>query len=261
MVESRPSKPLVAGSNPVPRLGKSRYWKEEKKMLDIRYQILASKSSIRHRVSALYWRFMRYYLALCMLVFLVCGSGNEQVQSDIEKHEKPTLVKSVLIVIAPQDFRDEEFSEPYTLFTKSGANVVIASTDTLPSKGMLGMTVKPDIPFEKVITDSFDILVIVGGTGCKALWDDSSLHRIVAQFNGANKIIAAICIAPVVLARAGIIKDIEVTAFPAVKDEIGKCGGCFIDTDITVCNNIITGSGPEVAKDFAQTILSEIEER
>ena len=204
---------------------------------------------------------MKYIFVLALIGFTVCGSGNEQAQTDLERNEAPILVKSVLIVIAAQDFRDEEFNEPYTLFTKSGAKVVVASTDTLPAKGMLGKVVKPDISFEQVMTDSFDILIVVGGTGCKTLWDNTLLHDIISEFHAADKIIAAICIAPVVLARAGILKDIEVTAFPSVKDDIGKCGGCFVDTDITVCNNIITGSGPKAAKDFAQTILSEVEKR
>lgn len=203
---------------------------------------------------------MKYMFAFVVLILIVCGGNSEQAQPDMEKHEGTKLVRSVLIVIAQQDFHDEEFKEPYTLFTKSGANVLIASTDTLPARGMLGMIVKPDIMFEQVNTDSFDVLVIIGGSGCKTLWDNTSLHKIIGEFNEANKIIAAICIAPVVLGRAGILKDIDVTAFAAVKDDIGKCGACFVETDVIVCNNIITGSGPKVAKDFAQTILSELGE-
>jgi protease I len=203
---------------------------------------------------------MRYSLVLSMLVFVMCGSGKDDSHGDIEHPDEIKLVKSILIVIAPENFRDEEFKEPNELFTKSGAKISIASTDTLPAKGMLGMIVKPDIRFEQVVVDSFDVLIVVGGTGCKSLWDNKMLHSIVGKFNEANKTIAAICIAPVVLARAGILKDIEVTAFPSVKDDINKCGGCFLETEIAVCNNIITGSGPKAAKAFAETILSEIAE-
>ncbi len=204
---------------------------------------------------------MRYIVILMMSLLIACGGSDDNVQSNTGQHEEIRLVESILIVIAPRDFRDEEFKEPYELLTQSGAKVSIASTDTLPSKGMLGMVVKPDMILEQVAVDSFDVLIIVGGKGCEVLWDNPVLNSIVKEFNEANKIIAAICIAPVVLARAGILNDIEVTAFPSVKEDIARCGGCFVETKIAVCNNIITGSGPKAAKAFAQTVLCEIGKR
>jgi len=160
------------------------------------------------------------------------------------------------MVIAPKDFRDEEFKEPYDLFTNSGIKVIVASTDTVPAKGMLGMTVTPDILLDQVIPDSFDALVIVGGTGCKILWDNTTLHKIVQNFNDTKKTIAAICIAPVVLARAGILKDIKATVYPTAKDNIEKYDADYTDADVEVSGNIITGSNPKASKDFATTILN-----
>ncbi len=199
---------------------------------------------------------MKKVLVLAFLLCLYCGGGEQtQAPTDIET---PQIAQSVLMIIAPKDFRDEEFSEPYDLFTKSGINVKVASTDTQPAQGMLGMTVKPDITLEQVIADSFDVLVIVGGTGCETLWDNATLHKIVQYFNDEKKTIAAICIAPVVLAHAGILKDMKATVYPAVKDQIGLCGATYTGTDVEVCGNIITCSGPKAAKDFAETILNTL---
>jgi len=199
---------------------------------------------------------MKKVLVLAFLLCLYCGGG-EQTQAPTDT-EMPQITKSVLMIIAPKDFRDEEFKEPYDLFTKSGIKVTIASTDMQPAQGMLGMTVKPDIILEQVIPDSFDVLVVVGGTGCETLWDNTVLHKIVQHFNDEKKTIAAICIAPVVLAHAGILKDTKATAYPAVKDEIGLCGATYTGTDVEVCGNIITCSGPTAAKDFAETILNTL---
>ncbi len=204
---------------------------------------------------------MRKVFALTVLLSLCCGGGGEEpTQPSAPETEMPQIAKSVLMVIAMKDFRDEEFKEPYDLFTKSGIKVTVASTDTTPAKGMLGMIVKPDITLEQVNPDSFDVLVVVGGTGCEALWDNATLHEIVQNFNDAKKTIAAICIAPVVLAHAGILKDMKATAYPAVKDEIGQCGATYTGTDVEVSGNIITCSGPKAAKDFATTILNTLRE-
>jgi len=197
-----------------------------------------------------------------ILMFIVCG-GSQDSSKVIPKPEEnlPQINKSVLMVIAPQNFRDEEYKEPFDLFTKSGIKVTTASIDTLPAKGMLGMVIKPDLTLEQITPDSFDALVIVGGSGCQVLWDNKTLHGIVASFNKTGKTVAAICIAPVVLARVGILKDIKATAFSTVKDEIVKCGGQYTGNGVEVVGNIVTGSGPQAAKDFADAILERLKEQ
>jgi len=202
---------------------------------------------------------MKAIFGASMLLMLCCGGGGqEQAQPVAPKSEPQQIAKSVLMVIAPKDFRDEEFKEPHDLFKESGVQVTVASTDTVPAEGMLGMVVTPDITLEQVYSDSFDALVVVGGSGCRMLWDNATLHEIINNFNVTGKTIAAICIAPVVLARAGILKDKKVTVYPTAKDEIGKCGAMYTASDVESCDNIITCSGPKAAKDFAEIILKAL---
>ncbi len=204
---------------------------------------------------------MKRTFGAAILLMLCCGGGGqEQAQPVVPESKQPQIAKAVLMVIAPKDFRDEEFKGPYDLFTNSGVHVTVASTDTTPAKGMLGMVVTPDITLGQADPDSFDALVVVGGTGCKILWDNANLHEIVQNFNAAGKTIAAICIAPVVLARAGVLKDKKATVYPSVKDDIEKCGATYTASDVEVCDNIVTSSGPKAAKDFADTILNALSE-
>uniref|UniRef100_A0A7C4TGJ0 DJ-1/PfpI family protein n=1 Tax=candidate division WOR-3 bacterium TaxID=2052148 RepID=A0A7C4TGJ0_UNCW3 len=206
------------------------------------------------------WRGFGYFIFLLFCLGRVfCGGGKEQ-KITVQKPEEPVAkpAEKVLIVIAPVNFRDEEFKEPYDLLTKSTIDVVIASTDTIPAKGMLGMVVKPQITLSRVNPDSFDALVIAGGTGCKVLWDNETLHKIVQTFNEKRKPIGAICIAPVVLARAGVLKDRKVTSYPDVSHEIiPHCAG-YTGADVEISDNIITASGPQAAKDFAKAILEAV---
>jgi protease I len=117
------------------------------------------------------------------------------------------------------------------------------------------MTVIPDITLEAVNTKNYDGLVVVGGDGCRTLSENETLHQIVRDFNATNKTIAAMCLAPLVLANAGILKGRIVTASPTVRDEIGKsCARCT-DSDIEVSGNIITCSAPGGAADVADSIL------
>jgi protease I len=198
---------------------------------------------------------MKRILSLGILLLIACGSGGEK-QEEKAQEQTATIATSVLMVIAHHDFNDDEFKASYDLFTKSGITVVVASTDvTTAAKGMAGMTVIPDITLQDVNPEDYDGLVVVGGDGCKTLWDNETLQQIVRDFNAATKTIAAICLAPMVFANAGILEDKIVTAHPSVRDEIGKCCAKCTDSEIEVSGNVITCSEPKAAANFAQTVL------
>jgi len=201
---------------------------------------------------------MKRFFIPAILILIFCGGGKEKNVSVQKTELELVQKKSVLIVIAHRDFRDEEFKEPFELLKNSGFKVTVASTDTTPAKGMLGMVVKPEILISQVIPDSFNGLVIAGGTGFKELWDDKVLHNIIRNFYDNHKTIAAICIAPVALARAGILKDKKATVYPQVADEIKPYCREFTSRDVEISDNVITGSGPQAAKEFARAILEAI---
>lgn len=203
---------------------------------------------------------VKNFLVVTILLSLCCGAGGEEKQVTEPKPEAIQKSKHVLMVIAPKNFRDEEFKEPYELLNKSGMKVTVASTDTTPATGMLGAVVKPNITLEQVKADSFDCLIIVGGSGCKVLWDDTLVHKIAGEFNDVEKPIAAICIAPVVLGKAGLLKGKKVTAFPSVKEQLEECEAVYTDAALEKSGNIITCSGPESAKEFAEEILKALTE-
>jgi len=58
-----------------------------------------------------------------------------------------------------------------------------------------------------------------------------------------------------VLANAGILQEKVVTAYPSLKDDIGKCCARCTDSEIEVSDNVITCSQPKAAADFAKTVL------
>lgn len=196
---------------------------------------------------------MRDFLLLAFTLMLSCGSGREQ--SDAAQQQE-SASKSALIVIAPADFRDDEFSVTYDSLKQHKVKITVASTDTTPATGMFGTVVKPDISLDKSNVDDFDALIIIGGKGCEQLWNSETLHAIVQEFDSEKKLIGAMCIAPMVLARAGILVDKIVTAYPTVRDEIGKCCRSCTDADVEVSDNVVTCSGPRASASFATTIVT-----
>jgi protease I len=200
---------------------------------------------------------MKTWVVLIIIGFVCCGTPDQGKIPETDAAETST-VRSVVMVIAHRDFRDEELAEPLRRFKQAGYRVVIASTDTTEAQGMLGMTIKPDITIEQIHHDVYEAIVVVGGTGCKTLWDDDALHAAVRDFYSAGKLVAAMCLAPVALGRAGVLTDLTVTAFPAVKDDIAACGAVYTGNDVEQCGLVITCSGPQAVQEFSESVLNTL---
>ena len=167
----------------------------------------------------------------------------------------------VLMVIAPVNFRDEEFEHPYRILSGRGHEVIVASTRRGTAIGMLGKRVEVQTTIEEVKPEDFEAVVVVGGTGSQRyLWDHSPLHSIVRHLYERGKVVAAICISPVVLARAGIVKGKRVTVFPyqPAVNALKQAGAIVEKQPVVVDGNLITARDPKAARAFGEAIAQAL---
>lgn len=167
--------------------------------------------------------------------------------------------KAVLMIIASQQFRDEELAEPRAVLEAAGVVVTIACSSLGVAVGMLGKVRQaPDKTLDSVDPNAYDGVIFVGGTGAKQYWDHPRAHRIAQEAVRLGKVVAAICIAPVILARAGLLKGRNVAVFPTVSAEIETAGGRVTGRDVEVDGRIITASGPKAATAFGKAVLKAL---
>lgn len=169
----------------------------------------------------------------------------------------------ILIAVAPEKYRDEELAMPVAAFQKAGIAYDITSTRRGPCSGMLGAKTTATLMFEEVNPKWYGCIVIIGGSGSQTyLWDDDLLVNLVKYFYESKKIIAAICLAPVVLAHAGILNGIKATFFesPDSVREMKAGGAVPVNKPVVVDGRIITANGPAAAQEFAGAILSAIKQ-
>jgi protease I len=103
--------------------------------------------------------------------------------------------------------------------------------------------------------------VISGGSGSrKYLWDSKSLHELVKEADARKKVVSAICISPVVLARAGVLKGKESTVFksPDTVHELKEHGAIYLDRNVVVSGRMVTGRDPESAEAFGKAVLEAL---
>ena len=201
--------------------------------------------------------------AICLLVallFVAAGCTKHKEEPKPEAEEGPmsgTMLegKSVLMIVAKQNFRDEELAEPRAVLRQAGAKVTIAASALRESVGMLGLErVTPEITLEEVDPTAYDAIIFVGGQGASEYWNDKTAHRIATQAHEAGKVVAAICIAPVTLANAGLLKGRKATVYRSEKGALVKGGASYTGAAVEVDGLIITADGPTSAAEFGEAI-------
>jgi protease I len=162
--------------------------------------------------------------------------------------------KKVLFVIASENFRDEEYENPKVVLESRGIEVKTASSQLGERKGTLGKVVAVDLTLNQVDMKEYDGIVFVGGAGAVEYFNDEIALKLVREFYRANKVIGAICIAPSILANAGILQGKNATAFPSEENNLRKRGVNYTGESTTVDGKIITARGPEAAEEFGEKI-------
>ena len=167
----------------------------------------------------------------------------------------------VLMVIAPEEFRDEELLTPQEILTDNGARVDVASTRSGEASGMLGATVKPNLVLADAKAQDYQALIVVGGMGSpEHLWHEPKLHQLLQELHKSGKVVAGICLSGAVLANAGVLNGRKATVYAtpeslqALKD--GKAQ--YIEEPVVHDGKVITADGPEAAEEFGETITNEL---
>ena len=176
------------------------------------------------------------------------------------------LSKARVLMIAADGFETVELFEPKKALEAAGATVTLASIKTDPIQGMeqdinKAETATPDLTLAQVDTDDYDALVIPGGT-CNPdkLRLEERAIEIVAEFMEDDKIVAAICHGPWLLAEADVIDGRRLTSYPSIRTDLENAGGEVVDEEVVIDGNLITSRNPKDIPAFNQAILSALQE-
>lgn len=168
--------------------------------------------------------------------------------------------KNVLMVIAPENFRDEEYFDTKSVLESQGASVTTASSASGEITGMLGGKATPNLALDDARAGDYDAVVFVGGTGSAAYFQNQRALDLARSALDSGKIVAAICIAPSILANAGILKGKKATSFSSEQGNLESRGAEYTGEPVTRDGVIITGSGPAAASQFGQEIARALSE-
>ena len=165
------------------------------------------------------------------------------------------MMSTILMIVAPVYYQDNEFEIPRDIFTEAGHTVAVASKGTKVAVGVLGGGVKIDVDISEVDTSTYEAVVFIGGGGASVYFEDEEVHQLVMKFYENGAVVAAICIAPSTLANSGILYGKRSTAFPTEQAHLVSEGAIWTENDVEVDGRIVTANGPAAAQKFANEIV------
>ncbi|MBD3949988.1 DJ-1/PfpI family protein [Tuanshanicoccus lijuaniae] len=157
-------------------------------------------------------------------------------------------MKKFLVLLA-DGFEEIEALTPVDYLRRAGIEVDTASiTEQLQVTGSHKITVLADKLLKDVTVDDYEGIYLPGGLpGATNLRDNDTVIELVQAFNQQEKLVTAICAAPIVLEKAGVIDGKNVTSFPSFSDELTSVKH-YVDGEIVVTDgNIVTGRGAAIA--------------
>ncbi|MGC9351100.1 MAG: DJ-1 family glyoxalase III [Sulfurovum sp.] len=163
---------------------------------------------------------------------------------------------SVLIPLA-EGFEELEAVALIDVMRRGGIDVRIAYVGDSPLVlGANGITIEADNAIDNIKADEFDMMVLPGGWGgTYGLAENARVISLLQEFK-EKKVVGAMCAAPYVLKKAGVLGD-DYTCYPGAKEEINH-PGYREDSKVVVDGNVMTSQGPGTAVCFGLAILESL---
>ncbi len=165
-------------------------------------------------------------------------------------------MKKTAIFVARKDFRDEEFTAVKKIFDERQIYYEIFSSVIGTLTGKLGLKIQSHKVLAEFKQDDFDAMCIIGGPGAEEFVGHPEMAVAVSGMLSREKIVAAICMAPLVLAMAGVLKGKKATVFPSYKDDLSRLGATVLTKPVVQDGLILTADGPKSSTAFAALLVS-----
>lgn len=163
------------------------------------------------------------------------------------------------VVFLADGFEDIEALAPVDVLRRGGVDVTIAGVTGMQVVSSHNVKVMADKDVKDIKADDYDAFICPGGMpGATNLRDSSIVTDIIIDAYNKEKIVSAICAAPMVLDKAGVLAGKEFTMYPGMQNYAPS--GRYINNEYVVKDGkVITGAGPAAAFEYAFNLLAELQ--
>ncbi len=167
-----------------------------------------------------------------------------------------------IIQVVSNDFEDLELWYPVHRLREEGAIVDIVGEKADETYiGKYGVPIKSNKTFDEINPSEYDAILVPGGWSPDLLRRFDSVLNMVRHFDQNKQPIGQICHAGWVLISAGILKGVNVTSTPGIKDDMTNAGAVWPDEAVVVDGHIVSSRRPPDLPDYMRAFIQVMEEQ
>ena len=161
------------------------------------------------------------------------------------------------ILLAP-GFEEMEALVPADLLRRAGVEVALVGVSGEIVPGGHDIAVKADLPLSEVkMEDMEGVMLPGGGVGVANLGSDSGVEALVKEAAAQDKLVSAICAAPSLLSKWGLLEGKQAVCYPSWKDKIADA--CYLPGEkLAVEGKTVTGQAAGASFEFGLKLIEAL---
>jgi protease I len=165
--------------------------------------------------------------------------------------------KKVLLVVPAKDLQMQEYETTRRVLESRGLRVEVAAPELGGAVSDNGRTVRVTARLGDVKYYDYDAIVFIGGAGARTLAELEAATKLAKD--AEYKVLGAIGLGGLILARAGVVKGKRLTGDPGTADSIRQKEGQYTGQPLEVADKTVTARGARYAEAFGQALLRVLE--
>ena len=166
----------------------------------------------------------------------------------------------MVYILLGSGFEEIEALTPCDLLRRAGLDVALVGVNGIEIVGSHRITVRADLPLDAVHIDEMEMLVLPGGLrGVESLLSSRAALGLTQRAWEAGKYVCAICAAPTILAKLGIVGSAPAVCYPGKEAQMGEAE--IRDANVVPSGRLITGRAAGASVDFSLALIEALKGR
>ncbi|WP_186565188.1 DJ-1 family glyoxalase III [Lawsonibacter celer] len=161
----------------------------------------------------------------------------------------------MVVILLGTGFEEAEALVPADLLRRAGIETALTGVAGARVTGAHGVTVEADLTLDAVDPAQVELIMLPGGMGgVESMEASPAAKALIRQVWDQGRYVAAICAAPTLLARLGIVQGRRAVCYPGMEDKLGQAQACPGE-QVVVDGRLITGEAPGAAFVFGLKLV------
>ena len=163
----------------------------------------------------------------------------------------------MIYMFLAEGFEEVEALAPLDLIRRAGLEIKTVGVGSKTVTGSHGISVTADITVDELADNTHDMVILPGGMpGTKNLDANETVHKAISDAIKNGAYVCAICAAPMILGKLGLLVGKKATCFPGFEEYLA--GAIVTGDKVAVDGRIITAKGMGAAIEFGLAIVAEL---